>query len=99
MDEYIQSEEGCLPSSYTPPDTHIFYVEVTLNGCQHLCQQLHDVTCTRIVFLPTQRSCYLQPDRDVSLLGKSEDCLTAMIFNRKRHICESDWIQYTLTNI
>ena len=81
MDEYIRSDEGCLSERYSPPDTSAFYVEVTLNGCKHLCQQLHDVTCTRIVFLPTYRSCYLQPDRKVSLMGNSDDCVAVMVFN------------------
>ena len=90
MDEYIRSGEGCLPGSYTPTDPHVFYVEVTLNGCKHLCQQLHDVTCTRIVFLPVQRSCYLQPDRAVSLVGNIEKCVAVVIFNRQRRISKCD---------
>ena len=41
------------------------YVEVTLSVCKYLCEHLHNDTCTMILFVPANRSCYLLPLRNV----------------------------------
>ena len=84
INQYTLSDQGCLPTDYSPRVSYNFYVEVTLDGCKYLCQRLHDITCTQIVFLPVQRSCYLQPDQDVPLQENMKGCSDAMIYKRKR---------------
>ena len=87
LDEYVLGDEGCLPEDHVPSVIHNIYVEVTFSGCKHLCERLHDDTCSQIVFLPFRRSCYLQPQEDLTLIRNSNRCIDALVYRRSRHIC------------
>ena len=43
---------GCLGDDYKKPESGIEYVELALSGCQHLCNTIHDITCTSILHFP-----------------------------------------------
>lgn len=68
------------------------YREMTLSACKHLCTSLHDLTCSTILFMPTNRSCLLVPRIDVTSISGGKTCIYTEIFQRQR--CLSNY--YTI---
>ena len=86
-DVYLLEKTGCIDKLYNPQETANYYVEITLSGCKYLCEFLHDLTCTLLVWIPSQRSCILQPLLATSLLHEANPCngcLYAEILHRQR---------------
>ena len=86
-DVYLLEKTGCINKLYNPQETANYYVEITLSGCKYLCEFLHDLTCTLLVWIPSQRSCILQPLLETSLLHEANPCngcLYAEILHRQR---------------
>ena len=73
--------DGCIDSSFVPQINYHFYVEMALSGCKHLCETVHDVTCTLLTFVPLQRSCILQ---EIPWLYNKPDCILAEVYHRHR---------------
>ena len=84
MQTYALEGRCCLTPNYRPPENRIFYKEVTLLGCKLLCQKLHDLLCTLIVYMPFKRSCIIQPYVQVPFVSYQEDCTKAEIYRRQR---------------
>ena len=85
MDKYETPDQYCLPPNYKPEtDVFFMYVEVTLLGCKYLCQNLHDLQCTLIVYMPFKRSCVLQPDVKVHGVQCDENSIKVEIHRRRR---------------
>ena len=86
-DLYFVVSTGCIYDLHSPQETVNHYVEVTLSGCKYLCEFLHDLTCTLLVWIPSQRSCILKPLEETSSLydaKASSSCLYAEIIRRQR---------------
>lgn len=83
IDQYLESSPVCLPDDYQAVHATL-YVDVTFEGCKSLCQNLHDLTCSVIVFLPLTRSCFLQPLATVRTAIIGQNCSFAQIYKRVR---------------
>ena len=97
MDKYETPDQYCLPPNYKPEtDVFFMYVEVTLLGCKYLCQNLHDLQCSLIVYMPFKRSCVLQPDVRVHWVQCEENSIKVEIHRRRRttgmpHTYDHEW--------
>ena len=86
---YTETAKGCLADDYQPAISGNYYVEITLSGCKYLCENLHDLTCTLIVYLPSLRSCFLQPLQMVTFERSGQGCTAAELHHRNRQTGQS----------
>ena len=85
-DQFDLIYDGCIDSSFVPLINYNFYVEMALSGCKHLCETVHDVTCTMLTFVPEQRSCILHPLQNIPRLDDHPDCIFAEVYHRHRRV-------------
>ena len=91
MDKYMLQGQICVSDAALTPDGYSqMYREVTLSGCKSLCTNVHDLTCTQIVYLPKSRSCVLMSPRYLTPVSRQQDCLHVVeIYRRQRCLGES----------
>ena len=88
LDTYEPHGLYCLKPDYKPKqDPNYFtYVDVTLLGCKYLCQTLHDLPCSQIIYMPFRQTCVLQPDVPVPVVPYQENCTKIELYRRRRTI-------------
>lgn len=60
------------------------YSEVAFSGCEYLCQNLHNVTCSRVFYFPYKRTCVLTPRMEISMTSSVNGCAIAVVYERHR---------------
>ena len=85
LDAYEPRGLFCLESDYKPKNgPNHYYVDVTLLGCKYLCQNLHDLSCSQVIYMPFRQSCVLQPVVDVPFIEFQENCTRIELYRRRR---------------
>ena len=86
LDSFELKASGCIDPAFVPLITYDFYVEMALSGCKHLCESVHDMTCTIITFVPLQRSCILHPLQAIPWVKNVSGCIWAETYHRHRSV-------------
>ena len=91
LDTYDPLGLYCLNPDYKPKEDPNFftYVDVTLLGCKYLCQNLHDLPCSQIIYMPFKQTCVLQPDVLVPVVPPKDNCTKIELYRRRRTIGRS----------